>query len=199
MAGSLSLTVADTSGNILDTFDLYSPSENPGSSGYYHPVLEKLDDGNYLLSWFQAGDEADTGQYAQVLNYTGVLSDQTSFTPNGEVLKITSDTHGSFGRGEETKGMFAQGQDDEYLSYWDISKATGKVMQYTFDGLSLPSEVAHSDENDDWEDYLEADASGLNGGMPINVYGQDFNFGVGFGMALISPCELIMGQLTFTE
>ena len=23
--------------------------------------------------------------------------------------------------GQETKGMFAQGQDDEYLSYWDIS------------------------------------------------------------------------------
>ena len=97
MAGSLSLTVADTNGNVLNTYDLYSPSETPDVTGYYNPVLEQLEGGDYLLSWFQAGGE--NGQYAQVLNYTGSLADQSSFTPKSDVLKITSDTHGSFGRG----------------------------------------------------------------------------------------------------
>ena len=178
MAGSLSLTVADTNGNVLNTYDLYSPSETPDVTGYYNPVLEQLEGGDYLLSWFQAGG-AENGQYAQVLNYTGSLADQSSFTPKSDVLKITSDTHGSFGRGQETKGMFAQGQDDEYLSYWDISGSSGNVMQYTFEGLSLNGKNAAIEDNDGWEDYLEADASGLDGGMPINVGGKDFNLGVG--------------------
>ena len=49
-SGSLSLTVADTNGSVLKTFDLLSPSENPGAFGYTNPVLQKLEGGDYLLS-----------------------------------------------------------------------------------------------------------------------------------------------------
>ena len=34
MAGSLSLTVADTNGTVLKSFDLFPPSENPSAVGY---------------------------------------------------------------------------------------------------------------------------------------------------------------------
>ena len=40
--------------------------------------------------------------------------------------------------------MFAQGESDENLSYWDVSSVDGTVKQYTFEGLSL--ERAHAPE-----------------------------------------------------
>ena len=190
MAGSLSLTVANLDGSIIKSFDLFEPSETPNQDVAYHnPVIEKLDDGNYLLTWTQGVYEGDAGgQYAQTLEYSGDVTDPSSFLPTSEPLKITNDTHGSFNRGQETKGMFAQGEEDQYLSYWDISHATGNVMQYTFEGISLDGKGDLYDDHDDdfsdelddgWQDHLEADASGLEGGVPINVGGKDFNFGVG--------------------
>ena len=76
-SGSLSLTVADTNGSVLKTFDLLSPSENPGAFGYTNPVLQKLEGGDYLLTWMQSGGNilpTDKGQFAQVLNYDGNLN-----------------------------------------------------------------------------------------------------------------------------